>query len=485
MTGTQVILAVDLGAGSLRAGAVDARGRVLAAASVPLVATEPRPGWSEIDAERWWQALKAAGVRVLGRLPRGTKIAAICLAGLTRSQVLLDGAGRALAPAILFRDRRAAADAARIAGWFPSRNPADAVTAFHPLARLAWLARARPKLFRRLALVLEPKDFLNFRLTGIAGADCVTWSRFDALGTASGLPDDVRRCLAFLDLPRRAPWVLLGPVASRERPFDRLGGVPVFAGSMDSWASSVGAGAVRPGQGYDCAGTSEVAGLIVPERVMVPGLVSLAWTETAAQIGGPTQAGADCAAWCHGVFRAAGRLDAAVARAGALTPRADRPVFLPYLAGERAPVWLSEVRGAFHNLARDQRADDFLWSVLEGVGLAVRDIIAAASDGSATPLGELRISGGGARSDAWCQIKADLLGVPVLRPHEAESGLVGAAVAASAGLGLYPGVAEAADAMVRIGRRFRPRAAHAALFARRARLYGRVKEAALALSASP
>jgi xylulokinase len=190
-------------------------------------------------------------------------------------------------------------------------------------------------------------------------------------------------------------------------------------------------------------------------------------------------------AWCHGVFRAAGRLDAAVARAGALTPRADRPVFLPYLAGERAPVWRSDVRGAFHNLARDQQADDFLWSVLEGVALAVRDILDAAGANAGTRLAELRIAGGGARSDGWCQIKADLLGVTVRRPREPESGLVGAAVAAATGLGRFPTVAEAADAMSRAGRSFRPRAAHAALFARRAALYGRVKQAALALGASP
>jgi len=479
---TETILAVDLGAGSLRAGAVDARGRVLVAASAPLAAAEPRAGWHEIDPERWWRALGATVARVLGQLPRGAKVAGICLSGLTRTQVLLDGAGRALGPALMFRDRRAAAEAAQVAARLPSANPADAITAFHPLARLAWLARARPAVFARLALVLEPKDFLNYRLTGIAAADTVTWSRFDTLPEAGAdLPDALRRCRALLDLPRRAPWALLGPVVSRERPFDRLAGVPVFAGAMDSWASAVGAGAVRPGQAYDCAGTSEVVGLIVPKRVQAPGLVSLAWSEDAAQIGGPTQAGADCARWCHAAFRVAGRLDAAVARAGALAPSAGRPIFLPYLAGERTPVWRSDVRGAFHNLARDQQADDFLWSVLEGVALAARDIIAAAGAGAETAPSELRICGGGARSDAWCRIKADVLGVPVLRPAEAESGLVGAAIAAATGLGRHATVADAADRMGRVGARFRPRARNAGLFARRAALYGRIKAAALAL----
>lgn len=477
---TDLILAVDLGAGSLRTGAVGLRGRVLAAAAAKLASDEPKQGWSEIDPERWWRALRVTVTRVLGHLPRGSRIAGVCLAGLTRTQVLLDQEGRVLAPAMLFRDRRAEGIASVIARHFPTDNPADAISAFHPLARLAWVARERPALFRRVAGVLEPKDFLNFRLAGIPAGDSVTCSRLDAMHPTD-LPDDLNRCRALLDLPLRAPWASLGPLACREPPFDRLQGVPVFAGSMDSWASAVGAGAVRAGQAYDCAGTSEVVGLVVPGRVTASGLVSLAWTEDVGQIGGPTQAGADCALWCHEVFRVPGSLATAVERAGKRTPHADRPIFLPYLAGERTPVWRSDVRGAFYGVGRAHGPDDFLWAVLEGVALAGRDILAAAEAGAGIQALELRIAGGGARSDAWCQIKADVIGRPVLRPAESESGLIGAAIAAATGLGRYSTVARAADAMVKIAKTFKPRARHAELFARRAEQYGVMKRTALGL----
>ncbi len=191
---SDIILAVDLGAGSLRAGAVTLRGRVVAATARPLAASEPRPGWSEIDAELWWRALAAAIGTVLGKLPRAAHVAGLCIAGLTRSQIFLDASGDPLRPAILFRDRRAAAGADEASRYFAAENPAEAITAFHPLARLAWLARVEPALFDRIAGVAEPKDYLNARLTGRLVGDSVTYSRFDALAAVRPLPPALQRC---------------------------------------------------------------------------------------------------------------------------------------------------------------------------------------------------------------------------------------------------------------------------------------------------
>ena len=194
-------------------------------------------------------------------------------------------------------------------------------------------------------------------------------------------------------------------------PLARLAGVPVFAGAMDTWASAVGAGAVRPAQAYDVAGTSEAVGLLTAHPIAVPGLVSLPWTESAHQIGGPTQAGADCARWCHAAFRIADRLEHAVERVGRGPLREDRPLFLPYLAGERAPVWNSEVRGAFHGVgratARPTTSCGRCWKALRWPCATFSTHAQAGAGQRAT---ELRVSGGGARSAAWCRMKADVTG---------------------------------------------------------------------------
>jgi xylulokinase len=478
---SDLILAVDLGAGSLRAAAVTPRGRVIAAAARPLAPTETQPGWSEIDPELWWRALATTVGKVLDKLPRSTRVAGICLAALTRSQVLLDGDARALRPAMLFRDRRASAEANEVACCFAAENPA-AITAFHPLARIAWLARHEPALFDRLAAVAEPKDFLNARLTGRLAGDSVTYSRFDALTATRALPAALRRCIDLLAVERVAPWAVLGPVICREKPFDRLAGVPVFAGSMDAWASAIGAGAAQPGQAYDVAGTSEVVGLITRERQTVPGLVSLLWGEDVHQIGGPTQAGADCARWCHEIFRLRGGLAAAIERAGRQAPAADLPLFLPYLAGERAPLWRDDLRAAFHRVSRTHGPDEFLWAVLEGVAHAVRDIVAMASGDGAAPR-ELIVCGGGARSDAWCQLKADVAALPVARAASRETGPVGCAIAAAFGLGRYPSLAAASEAMSPVERIFTPQPAIAAFYLARAESYRRARACALEMVA--
>lgn len=480
---TACVIAADLGAGSLRVAAISPDGRELSLATVPLAADEPFPGWAELDAETWWQGLAEATAKVLARLPKAVKPAALCLSGLTRSQVLLDHAGRVLRPAILFRDRRAADDAAAVASHFLATNPADAITAFHPLARLSWVARCEADVFERLGLVLEPKDFLAWRLTGQVSADAVTYSRFDALEPQGGpLPGWLDRCRRFLDLPRPLPWEQIGRISATTAPFDRLAGLPVFAGAMDTWTAATGSGALSPGQAYDVAGTSEVVGLLSRTRAATPGLLAMRWGDDLYQLGGPTQAGADCASWAHQSFRCAGRLDAAVERAGRIPPSDDLPLFLPYLAGERTPVWRSDVRGAFFGLGRTLGPDEFLWSVLEGVAHAVRDILDMAAAGCGARVSEMRVSGGGARSDAWCQLKADVSGVPVVRAAHEETGLIGAAMAATVGLGIHADLAAAAAAMCPVDAVFEPQAPLKPFYDRRAALYQRVKATALDLA---
>jgi xylulokinase len=281
-------------------------------------------------------------------------------------------------------------------------------------------------------------------------------------------------------LPRLAPWEAVGCVITRESPFDRLLGLPVFTGAMDTWAAVTGSGAVRAGQAYDVAGTTEAVGYLSRRRRNARGLVSIAWGDGLHQVGGPTQIGADAIAWCHRTFRVRGALPSAVERVARRAPREDLPLLLPYLAGERVPVWRADIRGAFHRVGREHDADAFLWATLEGSAHAVRDILSIASSGSGEPLREVRVSGGGARSDAWCRLKADVTGVPFVRTIHAETGLVGAAMAAAVGLGWYAGLDAAARRMCPVQRVFEPRRKFAGLYAQRAMLYAHAKEAALA-----
>ena len=474
-----VVLCADLGTSSLRVGAVAAKGQVVAAATVAMGAASRHPSGT-IDPETWWRALGRAAGRTLDQLGKRDHVRGLCLTGVTRAQVMLGRDGQPLGPALTFRDDRAGDAATELARRFPADNPANAITAFHPLARIAWLARTKPRAFDRVSAIVEPKDFFNFRLTGRIAADSVTYSRYDALlsGTRA-FPERLERWVRLLDLPRIAPWEALGNVDNAQSPWKRVAGIPVFAGSMDAWASAIGAGAIRAGQGYDIAGTSEVAGLVTAARAHVAGLVSLLWSENAWQIGGPTQAGADCAAWCHRLLRARGSLAAATERAGLLAPAANRPLFVPYLAGERAPLWRADLRGVFEGLALASTGDDLLWSVLEGVAMQMQTILARAAEGSRTRLREVRVAGGGAQSNAWCAMKADVMNVPMIRTSQRATGLVGAAMAAAVGLGWHDDLAAAARTMCKVERIFEPRPVRVAIYAERIHRHARARQHAI------
>jgi len=444
----KVYLVADLGTSALRAAAIDAEGATLAAHSVPLSIAAPAPGAAEADPETWWAALRDAFAHILKTAPKPD---AICLTGMTRGQIFLEANGAILRPAILWADTRAAPLDIAI------DNPAVAINPFHALARIAWVARNAPDIFARVARVIEPKDWLNYRLTGTIGADSVTAARFDAV------PADAPH-RGLIDLARIEPWAKIGIVNS----IPELEGVPVFAGAMDTWAGAVGTGVVSPGQAYDVAGTTEQAGVLTATRVKAHGLVDLPWTPDAFQAGGPTQAGGDALAWARDLVAKELDFDAALALAATADP-ANAPIFVPYLAGERAPVWRADVRGTLIGLAREHRPADILYAAVEGVALALADIIAASG---AAP-SALRISGGGARSDFWCQTKADVLGIAVERPREIEAGLLGAAACAAFGLGHTPDFATAAARMNPVSRIFRPDPAKAPLYAaRRARYAG-------------
>lgn len=171
------VLAIDLGGSALKACVFDPEGAALARTSLPLAFEEAAGGRSEQDPEVWWQALLGAAARLAEEAPEGfDAVAAVAVCGFTRTQVLLDGEGRVLRPALGFRDARAqeVAEAARKRPALAGRPEARALNAFHPLARLLWVQRHEPAVWAATRLLLEPKDYLNYRLTGTAASDSIS-----------------------------------------------------------------------------------------------------------------------------------------------------------------------------------------------------------------------------------------------------------------------------------------------------------------------
>ncbi len=404
------LLAVDVGGSGLRAGLVGVAGALIDSRSAAGAA-------GDLDPATWWTQLVAAAESLIGA-NEAVAVAGICVCGMTRTQVFVGADGEAVRAAIGFGDIRAAEVLERaeetldLAGLPEAAN----LNPYHPAARLLWLRDAEPDSYAATAKVLEPKDWLAFRLAGVARSDAVSTARLraaaalsegrsllDALGLDAGrLPEIV------------APTAEVGRVRSGlPAPFDRLAGVPVFCGSHDTWAGVVGLGALVPGRAYNVSGTSEVLGLITAGGGGAPGLVTINWG-VGWQVGGPSQSGG---ATLRHALRLLGRAGEDPASAVASLETAEfagePPLFLPFLEGERVPYWDADLRGAFVCLSAAHGPADLLWAVLEGIALLNREVLRRAEAAAGCPAEVVRLGGGGARSELWARIKADAMGRPV------------------------------------------------------------------------
>jgi xylulokinase len=246
---------------------------------------------------------------------------------------------------------------------------------------------------------------------------------------------------------------------------------------MDAWAGMLGAGAAKDGEAAYLSGTSEVGGIVSPTRIPTPGVIVFPTCEGIALHTGPTQAGGASVAWLAALIgRSVDEISELAARSD---PARPAPIFLPHLQGERAPIWDIAARGAFAGLDASASAPELARAVLEGVAYSVRWLFEALEASSGARPERLRHAGGGARSEVWAQIRADVLGRPIDRLVNLDSGLVGAAMLAGVGAGLFATLEEAARRMCRVDRTFEPNpartAAHDEGFGRYRELYARLK----------
>lgn len=459
------VLAFDFGGTSLRGAILDWRGGIVATKAVPSAVGRA----AECDPLVWWRALADLSEALAAESPLAFEsVSALAISAFTRTQVFLDASGNPVRSAPTWHDTRSetVVDALRIA--CPEEHPERArLNAFHPAARLLWLRKTEPDAFKRTRYVAEPKDFLNHCLTGRLVGDTVSSARL----AAADLPGpDGRSVLTAAGVtrsplpPLQDPVSIVGPVlAGLPGALGQLAGRPVIAMANDTWAAVVGLGALRAGVAYNISGTSEVFGLVSESPAAAEGLLDIAWGPGLHQLGGPGQNGADALTWAlEQLGRGHAEIDALLER-----PLLEAPiVFLPYLQGERTPFWDASLRGAFVGLSRHHSAGDVIRAVMEGVAFVNRVVLERAEAAAGIRAGEIRFGGGGALSEAWCRIKADILGRDVVALPGEEAGLAGAAIVARTACGEYATLVAAQDALARPTRRLSPDPIRAEHYAR-------------------
>lgn len=483
-----ILLGIDYGTGGCKVTALDAAGTFVGEASVEYPTFHDHPGWSEQEPSDWWSALRTALARLSAKGVDLSSVAACALDGSTHNAVLLDADYRPVCRTIMWTDQRSVAECAAL-----RESCADAVfrTCYQmpaptwTLPQMMWLKAHEPDALAKTEHVLFVKDYVRYLLTGEAATD-----RIEAQGTlffdmekGDWDPALVEKAgLTCAKLPRFIrPTDIAGRVTAAAAAATGLPeGMPVVCGSSDSAVEDYGAGAVEPGDLIIKLATAGNVNSMTaaahphPKTLTYSHIVPGMWYSVSA-----TNAAALCMRWFRDAFYA-GAVDgerslyARIDEEASASPLgANGVVFHPYLQGERCPYWDPGLRASFTGVSISSTRGDFARALMEGVAFSLRDCYRTLEE-MALPVKRIFLIGGGARSELWSAIVANVFNRPVAVPEPGDASF-GACLLAGTGIGLFGDVRDAVAKCLKISRRIEPdpaaAEAYAGLFARYRRIH--------------
>jgi xylulokinase len=402
------ILVIDLGTQSLRGTLFSQSGQKCWSAIYP-VDSDIDGDRYEQDPHQWSELLQ----RVLDEVEQ--KPATIVMTAPLAGLVCIDSSGHVLHPAIMYADRRSApyVEAVEKCTSFDSVGQETGLRPYvsDPLPQMLWLKHHRPEVYKQSAHILDATGFLNWQLTGQPTLDYYTAMRCYNQHVIAELGLDATK------LGRRTQ---LG---------ERIGdwqGVPVVAATYDSKCAYIGSGIQQPGDALDISGTVTSFGVVTDQRVIDPlrRIYSVPLQDQWLVRGSTAMSG--------GILEWARRelIDGSFEEFDALVnlaqPGAGGVIFLPYLAGERAPLWNPHAAGSFQGITLATRRAELARAVYEGLSFALRHIIQVIHEHNIA-IKDIRLAGGLSQNDTLNQIKADVLGIPLLKLQDYELTSLGAA----------------------------------------------------------
>ncbi len=442
------VIGLDCSTTTVKALAFDRGGAVLAAGRAAIPFGPDAEGRFEQNPEAWWQASCAALAELAGKLPR-MRPAALAVANQRETIAPLDAAFQPVRKAILWLDGRASEDAAaladrlglahlhRITGKVPDPNPA--------LYKLAWMRRVEPGLLDASRYFADVHAYLVHRFTGrfatsTACADPLGVFDLEAKAYAGDLLGAIglspgQFAAAF------PPATVLGPLSeAAARATGLPPSLPVVAGAGDGQAAGLGVNLIKPGRAYLNLGTAVVSGLRSERyrvgrafRTMISADGDAYILETSLRSGTLL-----CDWLVRDIFGgASGTMEPLERDAARVPPGAAGVMLLPYFLGVMTPHWDSSARGALVGLAPHHGRAHLLRALFEGIAMEQAEVMALIRVEADVAPNEIVAIGGGAQSDLWCSILADVLALPLLRSATPEASSLGAAMAAAVGAGWF------------------------------------------------
>jgi xylulokinase len=464
VSSAEAVLGVDVGTTAVKAAVVAADGRLLGSASVEYPTAFPRPGWVEQDPEDWWRA-SCGAIRSALRESGRAEVAAVCVSAQAPTLLALDERGAPVRPALIWMDRRAEAECAALREEVGEddvrRVTGNRIDPYFVAPKLRWLRDNEPEAFARARVYIQATGLVVQRLTGETTLDREHASLL-SLRSLEGEVWSEHLCSAVGVTPESFPRLVEGdevvgavtPAAAEATGLRR--GTPVTGGTVDGAAAALEAGVLDEGQAAEMTGTSTVVILPSARPRSEPALVAMRHAVRGRWLLlGAIVASGGSLRWLRDLLGESS-FDALTAEAAGEPPGAGGIVFLPYMMGERSPIWDSDARGVFVGLSLASARGALVRAVLEGAAFAVRHNVEVAR-AAGLSVDELRAVGGGAQSALWGQIKADVIGLPVLVPEASIGAPFGDAALACVAAGLHADAGGLART-VRVRERFEPRA---------------------------
>jgi xylulokinase len=468
------ICVLNLGLKSMRAAVFDEVGRRAAIAYRP-IATQMGEGRVEQSAADWWTAADEVLREVLADPALAGEVGLMTVTASAGCLVALGDAVEPLGMAIMISDVRATHEAAQIAAlesYQPMASQGRRVTPDLMLPKIAWLQKHDQERYAAARWLASPNDFLVAQLTGQIVTDAYNASKYFYDVATGRYPEELVGELG-IDAAKLPPIAQPGmaPLEVRSEYRRRWGlsdGVRVVLSTYDAICAAYGSGAMEVGDGCDVSGTVTSFRVVTDRSDRDPSgrlFISPHVREGFYLAGGSNNLGGGVIEWAKQLLYAdeVDPYDAMTADARDSPPGSAGITFLPYLLGERAPVWDADARAVFFGLGRNHGRADMTRSIFEGVSYSVLDI-AQRLDEIGIPLARVFASGGLARIEPILQIKADMLGVTVQTNEELETTALGAAIMASVAGGCYNSIEDATGACVRFGASFEPDAARTAMY---------------------
>jgi xylulokinase len=380
---------------------------------------------------------------------------------------------------MIWMDRRAEAEAVRLTELLGAaeihRITGNRPDAFYVAARLLWLRNHEPEILKRTWKFAQVNGYLNYRLTGRLTMDPSHAVLLQLRHYATGAWSEALCSACGVD-PAQFPEVMeahrvQGEVTVEAAEATGLkAGTPVVAGTVDSPPAALEAGVVEPGIAAEMTGTSTVVIMPNDRGLTEPALIAMPHCLPGIHLLlGAMVASGGCLRWFRdqlgqpevqtAMEQRADAFDLLTKQAAQAGPGSEGVIFLPYMMGERSPVWHTNARGVFFGLSLATGKAALVRSILEGAAFALRHNVEVAVRAGAE-VREMRSVGGCSRSDLWNQIKADVLGLPLLLPRTSVGSPFGAAILAGMGAGAFPDVRRSLLEMVQFDRRFEPNPAN-------------------------